>query len=108
MDKVLDNFSATNLEFIVTGDLNCDLLKTPLDNHTKHFVYACQTHQITQLVNKPTRITPTSRSLMDMIMTICLDKIIQHSVMSVGIADHCLVYCVTSYKSHATTQTQDY
>ncbi len=37
-------------------------------------------------------------------MTTCPDKIIQHSVMSVGIADRCLVYCVTSYKSHATTQ----
>ncbi len=39
-----------------------------------------------------------------MIMTTCPDKIIQHSVMSVGIADHCLVYCVNSYESHTTTQ----
>ncbi len=39
-----------------------------------------------------------------MIMTTCPDKIIQHSVMSVDIADHCLVYCVTSYKSYVTTQ----
>ncbi len=37
-------------------------------------------------------------------MTICPDKIIQHIVMYVGIADHCHVYRVTSYKSHATTQ----
>ncbi len=44
LDKQLDNFSATNLEFIITGDLNCDLLKNPLENHTKHFVYACETH----------------------------------------------------------------
>ncbi len=61
-------------------------------------------HQLTQLVNKPTRITPTSHSLIDMTMTTWPNKIIQHSVMSVGIVDHCLVYCVTSYKSHATTQ----
>ncbi len=25
LDKLLDNVSATNLEFIITGDLNCDL-----------------------------------------------------------------------------------
>ncbi len=37
-------------------------------------------------------------------MTTCPDKIIQHNVMYVGIADHCPVYCVTSYKSHVTTQ----
>ncbi len=79
-------------------------MKNPLENHTKHFVYACETHQLTQLVNKPTRITPTSHSLIDMIMTTFPDNIIQHSVMYVDIADHCLVYCVTSYKSYATTQ----
>ncbi len=104
LDKLLDNFSATKLDFIITGDLNCDLLKNPLKDHTNHFVYACETHQLTQLVNKPTQITPTSHSLIDMIMTTCPDKIIQHSVMSVAIPHHCLVYCVTSYKSHATTQ----
>ncbi len=41
LDKLLDNFSATNLEFIITGDLKCDLLKNPLENHSKHFVYVC-------------------------------------------------------------------
>ncbi len=103
LDKLLDNFSGTKLDFIITGDLNSDLLKNALENDTKHFVYACETHQLTQLVNKPTRITPTSSSLIDMIMTTCSDKSIQHSVMSVGIADDCLV-CVTSYKSHYATQ----
>ncbi len=63
LDKLLDNFSATKLDFIITGDLNCDLLKNPLENPTKHFVYACETHQLIQLVNTPTRITPTSHSL---------------------------------------------
>ncbi len=71
MIKLFDNFSAPNLEFIINGDLNCDLLKNTLENHIKHFVYACETHHLTQLVNKPTRITPTSHSLVDMIMTTC-------------------------------------
>ncbi len=84
--KLLENFSATNPEFIITGDLNDDLLKNALENHTKHFVYACETHQLTQLVNKPTGITPTSRSLIDMIMTTSPDKIIQHSVMTIALS----------------------
>ncbi len=50
LDKLLYNLSATNLEFIITGDLNCDLLKNPLENHTKHFVFARETHQLTQLL----------------------------------------------------------
>ncbi len=47
MDKLLENFSATNLEFIITGDLNCDLSLNPLENHTKHVVYSYETHQLT-------------------------------------------------------------
>jgi len=45
------------MESINNGDLNCDLLK-PLENHTKHFVHTCESHQLTLLVNTPTRLTP--------------------------------------------------
>ncbi len=33
MDILLDNISKTKLEYIITCDLNCDLLKQPLENH---------------------------------------------------------------------------
>ncbi len=79
-------------------------LNNLLENHTKHFVYACETHQLTQLINKPTRITPSSRSLIDMIMTTNPDKILEHDVKAAGIADHCLVYCVSSFRSQSPTQ----
>ena len=62
------------MEFIINGDLNGDLSKQPLENNTKHFVHTCESHQLTQLVNKPTRITPTSRTLIDVIMTTEPDK----------------------------------
>ncbi len=40
-----------------------------------------------------------------MILTSNPNKIVEHDVKAVGIADHCLVYCVTSYKSHIPTET---
>ncbi len=76
-----------------------------MDNHTKHFVYKCETHQLTQIIDKPTRITPNSHSLIDMVMTTNPEKIVEHDVKSVGIADHCLIYCVTSYKSQFSAQS---
>ncbi len=97
MNALVDNFSGTKLEYVITGDMNCDLLKHPLENHTKHLIYTCEVHQLTQLVNKPTRITPTSCTLIDMIMTSNPDKIVEHDVKAVGLADHCLMYCVMSY-----------
>ena len=105
MDKILDNFTNSKLEFIINGELNCDLLKQPLENHIKHFVHNCESHQLTQLVNKPTRVTPTGGYLIDVIMTPEPDKIVEHDVISGCIADHHLVYCVTFYKSHTHTQT---
>ena len=45
MDKILGNFSNTKLEFIINGDLNCDMLKQPLENHSHS-----ESHQLTQLV----------------------------------------------------------
>ena len=80
MNTLLDNFSDTKLDYVVNGDFNCDLLKEPIDNNTKHFIVQCETHQLTQLVNKPTRITPTSRTLIDVILTSSPDKVIEHDV----------------------------
>ncbi len=108
MNLLLDNFSATKLDFIITGDMNCDLLKQLIENHTKHFVYACESCQLTQLINKPTRITPSSRSLIDMIMTTNHDNILEHDVKAVQIADHCLVYCVFFQIPISNSVSQNY
>ncbi len=101
MDNLLNNFSNTKLEYVLTGGLNCDLFKNTMDNHIKHFVYTYKTHQLTQIIDKPTRITANSRSL----MKTNSEKIVEHDVKSVGIADHCLIYCVTSYKSQLSSQS---
>ena len=95
--KIQYNFSDTKLEFIINGDLNSDLLKQPLKNHTKQFVHTCELPS--RLVIKPTRVTPTSRTLIDVIMR----ALVEHDVISGGIADHHLVYSVNSDKSHAPT-----
>ena len=61
-------------------------------------------HQLTQLVNKPTKVTFTNRTLIDVIMTTEPDKIVENDVIFGGIAYHHLVYCVTSYKSNTPTR----
>jgi hypothetical protein len=51
-----------------------------------------------------TLVSIVCTDIIDMIMTSDPNKIIEHGVKAVGIADHCLVYCVTSYKSCVPTQ----
>ncbi len=40
-----------------------------------------------------------------MVMTTKSEKIVEYDVKSVSIADHCLIYCVTSYKSQLSAQS---
>ncbi len=104
MDNLLNYFSNTKLEYILTGDLNCDILKSPMDNHTKHFVHMWNplTYSNHWQTNKNnTQYLFAHRRGHDKNS----EKIVEHDVKSVGIADHCLIYCVTSYKSQLTAQS---
>ena len=55
-------------EIIVVGDLNCDLLK-PDSPEAMSLLDFCTSVNQTQLIKEPTRVTETSSSLIDIIMT---------------------------------------
>ena len=64
-------------ETYILGDLNCNLLdQTNLDNDAKHLLRILEIYQLTQLLTKPTRITQRSKSLLDVCITSCPEKII--------------------------------
>ena len=89
LSEMMDSVSNENKEIFLLGDLNCDFLKK---NHvTNHMSVFMNLFNLTQLVDKPTRITPTSRTLLDVILTtnanICTDTRAVHKSFS----DHSLV-----------------
>ena len=89
LTEMMDVVSNENKEIFLFGDLNCDFLKK---NHvTNHMSFFMNLFNLTQLVDKPTRITPTSRTLLDVILTtnanICSDTRVVHKSFS----DHSLV-----------------
>ena len=51
------------------------------------------------MISEPTRITNTSRTLIDLCITNSPDKVKASGVLSIGISDHSLVYLIrkTSY-----------
>ena len=85
---------AENKELIVLGDLNCDVSKTPLDNQTRKLQFLCSLYQFDQLINEPTRVTPTSASLIDLILTNKPENISQSGVVHLGISDHSLIFAI--------------
>ena len=82
-----------NLEIVITGDFICTLLKTEYDSDTIKLKDLFDICELQQHILKPTRITTTTQSLIDLILTKLDDtKTIDSGVMHVGISDHSLVY----------------
>ncbi len=82
---LLYKLEAENKEFDVSENLNCDLLKNSIETHTKHLMFSCETHQLAQVIDKPTRVTSTSRSLIDVVIASNAEYIAEYDVISLGI-----------------------
>ena len=68
-EKMIGSFDAENVEYFLLGDLNVDLISTtesPTKNKLKEIL---DIYGIEQLINQPTRITISSRTLIDLCLT---------------------------------------
>ena len=63
-------------------DLNGDIIATRYDNDTCKLMSITDVYGLQQLISKPTRVTPTSSTLIDVIYTNCQIKLFaQESTM---------------------------
>ena len=66
-EHLIGILDSENIEYYLMGDLNCDMIATRYDNDTCKLmgdVYGLQ-----QLIMEPTRVTPTSSTLINVIYT---------------------------------------
>ena len=95
-------------ECYLLGDFNINLLiegkdifrcKSDEINHkqmssmTKEYLDLCLSFSLKQLISVPTRVTETTATLIDHILTNSSQKIIQSGVIELGLSDHELIYC---------------
>jgi len=78
-------------EFYILGDINCDVLAYPLDGHTKALNQICDVYQLFQMINKPTRVTPSTSTLIDLVLTNCPEKVVCSGMLNIDISDHDLL-----------------
>ena len=79
-------------EIIVRGDFNVNVMNDT--SSTRNWLLTTDSANLTQLVTKPTRVTPTSETLIDHAYTNTPENIIEVSVPILGISDHYPV-CIT-------------
>lgn len=80
------------------GDLNINMLNTEC-SLTLDILHACTATGMTQIISEPTRITPTSATLLDVVMVSDADIVAESGVIVSDISDHDLVFCRTNITS---------
>ena len=87
-----------NKPFLVLGDINDDLLSR--DNKVGNIIHNLN---LTQLINKPTRVTANSSTLLDLIVTNKKEFIVHSDVLPCSIADHDLITVTINVRKEKRT-----
>ena len=78
------------------------------DTNTRLLCEISDTYGLQQLITEPTRITESSSSLIDVIFTNCINRVVCSGVLHIGISDHSLIYVYRklspefAFKGHST------
>lgn len=89
-------------ESILLGDINCDLAAQPKDSLASQIEFIYDTYQYSQLITGYTRVTNTSKSMIDHLITNKPQTISGSGVLPVTLSDHYLIYGIrklSSFKS---------
>lgn len=89
--------SDLNCDLLILGDFNQDMLKTNTNNHLKQIM---SKFSLTNLINEPTRITPTSETCLDLILTNHKSIITTYEVLAPFHSDHCTVAAEVTFKTY--------
>ena len=88
-EKLIKAIDDENKEMYILGDLNCDS-SVP----TKKIKTLYELYQLSQLIDKATRVTMTTSSLIDHIVANKAEKISDSGVIYTGLSDHSLVFAI--------------
>ena len=98
LQQILSFLDSEGKEIILLGDTNCDLSNHALGqsvvNNTRHMCDLYELFSFEQLINEPTRVTPSSSTIIDHIATTSASNIIQAGVVETSMSDHFMVFCV--------------
>ena len=91
--KTPNGVNGEKKEFILLGDLNCDLLSEKISK-SKHLVQIYNTYGLTQVMKEATKTTAETNTLTYYIVTNKKDNIADSGIIPCGISDHDLVYII--------------
>lgn len=113
LETIIAKVDNEGKELFILGDLNTNLLSVETNKTKRLFKGLAELYQLTQLINEPTRITESSKSLIDIILTNMPNRIVCSGVLPLGISDHCLVFAVRKIaiqctKKHKVVESRNF
>ena len=91
MTATLTYALSLNKPVYIMGDLNCNLLNAEC-TEPKSLTSFCESFNLSQLIASPTRVTDSSSSLIDVILTSQTKQVIKASVIDYSINDHDIIF----------------
>ena len=92
-ESFVGKLDAVGKEYYLMGDFNCNMLSSSRNNvNTQALLNITDIYNLKQLINEPTRVTPVSSTLIDVIFTSHPDNVPCSGVSHVGISAHSLIY----------------
>ena len=93
--KLLEHATSACEDILVLGDLNCDILR-PFDNGGEHghLLDMCDIFSLNCLISEPTRLTTTSQTLIDVLLTNKRRRFLTSGTLEPHISGQRLIYTV--------------
>ena len=85
---------AENLEYFLLGDLNVDLTPSTKSSNKSTLAELFDVYGLSQLIEKPTRFTENSSTMIDLCLTNTLSTVVDSRVIHLSFSDHSMVYIV--------------
>jgi hypothetical protein len=96
----LTNFSSLNLPLYIFGDFNIDILKFRINYNAKRYVDMFISLGLLQFINKPTRCTPNSATLIDHFLSNKVEDETKTGILTVKISDHFPIFYAAKCNKH--------
>ena len=96
-DNVMANINRENKTSFIMGDFNIDLLKHSSHNPTLNFVNSIFSNSHLPLINRPTRITSSTATLIDNILSNGNNLLTRSGILINDLSDHLPVYQITFF-----------
>ena len=103
LDHALDLVPEVS-DIVLMGDLNLNQLE--INNYTKEMDHICQTYNLQQLIDIPTRITSSTSSLIDLLYVSEPSYIAESGVFQLSISDHFGIYGVREKQTNGSHNKQ--